>query len=148
MGCGRRGTFVEVFEPDIEMLAVGADEVEIAVEGVFLFDGRQGDSGRLVARSAHQDPQPVVQSGLLAQIEAEALLFAELKVAGNFAPLEHADLVGGMDQNRVDAVETVLKIVVHPVAGIVMDEAELGRPRRCRYVRSIARIWPGRDRAA
>jgi len=117
----------EVFEPDVEMVAVGADEIEIAVEGVVLFDRRLGDAGGLVAGAPHQDAEPVVQSGLLAEIEAETLLFAKFEIARNFAPLEHADLVGGMNQNRVDPVEPVLEIIVHPVAGIVVDVTQLGR---------------------
>jgi hypothetical protein len=32
---GRRGAFVEAFERGVEMMAVGADEIDIAVEGIF-----------------------------------------------------------------------------------------------------------------
>ena len=91
--------------------------VEVATESILLLDGGQGDAGGLIARATHEDADPVMQPRFLAEIEAEALLFAQLHMAGDFAPLEHAYFIGGVNQGRIDMVEPVLEIIVEQSRG-------------------------------
>src|SRR5581483_11921796 len=91
--------------------------------GISIFLASKADAGEPV-RPPQRRANAVVQARLYAHVQALALQPRHLQTLGNLGPGEGVHLVLAISNDGIDAVVSFLEIMLHPVLGVVLDDAD------------------------